>query len=91
MIYFAKQLCTFTSIIIQTNILTFKYHRFGTSLAVGWLTLGASTAGGVGSIPGLGTKIPGATRHGHKYIHTYVHTYIYTYHRFTDTSKEDRN
>ena len=30
----------------------------GTSLAVQWLRLGASTAGGVGLIPGRGTKIP---------------------------------
>ena len=30
----------------------------GTSLAVQWLRLHASTAGGMGSIPGLGTKIP---------------------------------
>ena len=30
----------------------------GTSLAVQWLRLHASTAGGVGSIPGPGTKIP---------------------------------
>ena len=30
----------------------------GTSLAVQWLRLRASTAGGVGSIPGRGTKIP---------------------------------
>ena len=29
----------------------------GTSLAVQWLRLGASTAGGMGSIPGWGTKI----------------------------------
>ena len=32
----------------------------GTSLVVQWLTLYASTAGGTGSIPGLGTKIPNA-------------------------------
>ena len=32
----------------------------GASLAVQWLTLHASTAGGVGSIPGQGTKIPQA-------------------------------
>ena len=34
----------------------------GTSLAVHWLRLHASTAGGMGSIPGWGTKIPHATR-----------------------------
>ena len=32
----------------------------GTSLAVQWLRLGASNAGGMGSIPGWGTKIPHA-------------------------------
>ena len=32
----------------------------GTSLAVQWLRFGASTAGGMGSIPGWGTKIPHA-------------------------------
>ena len=32
----------------------------GTSLAVQWLRLCTSTAGGTGSIPGQGTKIPHA-------------------------------
>ena len=32
----------------------------GTSLVVQWLRLRASTAGGEGSIPGPGTKIPHA-------------------------------
>ena len=41
---------------------TKKYAFPGTSLAVRWLTLHASTARGVGSIPGRGTKIPHATR-----------------------------
>ncbi|XP_033257416.1 uncharacterized protein C19orf44 homolog isoform X2 [Orcinus orca] len=36
----------------------------GTSLAVQWLRLCASNAGGVGSIPGWGTKIPHAARCG---------------------------
>ena len=35
----------------------------GTSLAVQWLGLRASTAGGMGSIPGQGIKIPHATQH----------------------------
>ena len=35
-----------------------KVVRMGTSLAVQWLGLHASTAGGMGSIPGQGTKIP---------------------------------
>ena len=32
--------------------------RAGTTLVVQWLTLHASTAGGSGSIPGWGTKMP---------------------------------
>ena len=38
----------------------------GTSLAVQWLRLCASNAGDMGLIPGRGTKIPHATRHGQK-------------------------
>ena len=38
----------------------------GTSLAVQWLRLCASSAGGMGSIPGQGTKIPHATQRGKK-------------------------
>ena len=38
----------------------------GTSLAVQRLRLCASTAGGAGSIPGWGTKIPHAVRRGQK-------------------------
>ena len=34
----------------------------GNSLVVQWLGLGASTAGGLGSIPGWGTKISQATQ-----------------------------
>ena len=33
---------------------------------VQWLALGASTAGGTGSSPGWGTKIPQAMWHGQK-------------------------
>ena len=40
--------------------------NFGTSLAVQWLGLCTSTAGGVGSIPGQGTKTLPAARHGQK-------------------------
>ena len=36
----------------------------GTSLAVQWLRLRTSSAGGSGLIPGRGTKIPHAVRHG---------------------------
>ena len=38
-----------------------KNTFWGNSLAVQWLGLHASTAGGTGSIPGQGTKIPHAT------------------------------
>ena len=41
-----------------------KFYYFGTPLAVEWLRLYASTVGGAGSIPGQGTKISHATRHG---------------------------
>ena len=37
-----------------------------TSLAVQWLGLHTFTAVGLGSIPGRGTKIPQASRHGQK-------------------------
>ena len=40
----------------QSCILGFKKER-GTSLAVQWLRLQASTAGGIDSIPSWGTKI----------------------------------
>ena len=39
----------------------FKNAHCGTSLAVQWLRLCPSTAGGMGSIPGWGTKMPHAT------------------------------
>ena len=38
----------------------------GNSLAVQWLGLHAFIAKGSGSIPGWGTKIPQAMRHGQK-------------------------
>ena len=40
--------------------------RRGTCLAVQWLRLHVSTEGGMGSIPGWGTKIPYAVWHGQK-------------------------
>ena len=40
----------------------FKQHIIGTSLAVQWLRLHASTTGGMGLIPGGGTKILCAVR-----------------------------
>ena len=43
-----------------------KEGLIGNSLAVQWLGLPASTAGGTGLIPGWGTKIPCATWQGQK-------------------------
>ena len=42
------------------NIMTHQRNESRTSLAVQWLRLHASTAGGLGSIPGWVTKIPHA-------------------------------
>ena len=44
----------------------YRNNRRGTSLAVQWLRLRAPNAGGMGWIPGQGTKIPHATQHGQK-------------------------
>ena len=38
----------------------------GNSPVIQWLGLRASTSGGMGSIPGRGTKIPQATQRGKK-------------------------
>ena len=43
-----------------------KIAILGNSLAVQWLGLWASTAGGTGSIPGQGTNMPHAMRHSQK-------------------------
>ena len=47
---------------------TYRYREqsSGTSLAVQWFRLCPSNAGGVGLIPGWGTKIPCAMWHGKK-------------------------
>ena len=49
----------------QTQLSNFHFKDLyaGCSLAVQWLRLWATTAGGVGSIPGQGTKIPHAMGH----------------------------
>ena len=44
----------------------YKTVPVGTSLAIQWLRLQASTAGGVGSIPGLGTKLLHAAWHSQR-------------------------
>ena len=43
-----------------------KHVRCGTSLVVQWLRCHAAKAGGMGLIPGWGTKIPQAVQHGQK-------------------------
>ena len=46
------------------SVFSFQWHQkgtYGTSLAVQWLRHLASTAGGEGSIPGRGAKIPHAS------------------------------
>ena len=43
-----------------------KKSKLGTSPVVQWLRLWASTAGGMGSIPGWGTKVPHAVQCGQK-------------------------
>ena len=46
---------------LQLKLINLKKKTDGrTSLAVQWLRLCASSAGGIGSIPGWGTKIPHA-------------------------------
>ena len=50
----------------ESKNLVIKILFWGTSLAVQWLRLHTSSAGGVGSIPGRGTKVPNATWHGQK-------------------------
>ena len=52
--------------ILITDKVDFKTKSTGTSLVVQWLRLHESTAGGVGSIPGWGTKISHATQCGQK-------------------------
>ena len=47
------------------------------SLAVRWLRHCASNAGGGGSNPGQGTKIPHATQRGQKIFFNEKYTYIY--------------
>ena len=50
-------------------VFVFKIPHIGTSLAVQWLRLLASNAGGAGSIPGWGTKIPHTTQPKKKIPH----------------------
>ena len=50
----------------MATLLISKRKSPGTSLTIQWLGLHASNAGGVGSIPGWGTKIPHAVQHGQR-------------------------
>ena len=52
----------------MSTVLTYTEAEglIGTSLVAQWLRLCASNAGGVGSIPGQGTKTPHATKHDQK-------------------------
>ena len=65
-----------------------NYKGLGDSLAVQWLGLHTSTTGGMGWIPGLGTKTHYEVQHGsltpkNIYTHTiyictqYIYIYIY--------------
>ena len=66
---FEMAINTYVSIItLNVNGLnaSIKRHRVENSLAVQWLGLCASTAVGMGSLPGQGTKIPQATWHSQK-------------------------
>ena len=53
---------------ILISVCWYNKNTRGTSLVVQWLGLWASNAGGMGSIPGWGTKIPHAARRGQKKI-----------------------
>ena len=55
---------TIVSLTIKENLAESESTDMGTSLAVQWLRLCASTAGAVGLIPGWGTKIPRAAQCG---------------------------
>ena len=63
----------------------------GTSLAVQWLRLRASTAGGMGSIPGQGTKIPHAALHGQKKEKGIVVSGPESYPRRGERKREDKD
>ena len=56
---------------------------WGNSLAVQWLGLHASTAGGMGSIPGHGTKILQVVQYGKKNLETKQNKKMETQHTKT--------
>ena len=53
-----------TNIFLISGVMSFQTVGAGTSLAVQWLSLHTSNAGGTGLIPGQRTKIPHAMRCG---------------------------
>ena len=62
----SRKLPTITFFLILNLSTIKKTYNPGTSLVVQWLRLHASIAGGMGSIPGQGAKIPHAVWHGQK-------------------------
>ena len=56
----------FFSVPILFNVFKKHFKSFGNTLGVQWLGLRASTAGGTGSIPGVGTRILHVTRRSQK-------------------------
>ena len=63
LLFFKLNKCVIYSLLCMIYFII-KIINKGTSLAVQWLGLRASNAGGAGSIPGGATKIPQATWHG---------------------------
>ena len=57
----------------------FPSNQVGTSLVVQWLRTHTSTAGGMGSISGQGTKVPHAAGFGQNNNNTHTHTYTHTH------------
>ena len=55
-----------TGRVLERSSLRIQNRTVGTSLAVQWLKLHASTAGGMGSTSGQGTRIPHAAWCGQK-------------------------
>ena len=72
-----------TSILENKKVSSYKSIScsvdFWTSLVVQWLRLCASTAGGTGSVPAWGTKIPHAVQYGQEkkfYVLYYIFPFV---------------
>ena len=61
-----KMSCKQIQLCLADNGIRHRSERSGTSLAVQWLRLCTSSAGGAGSIPGQGTRILHAAWYGQK-------------------------